>query len=78
MAHSRLKEWIDTDSNEVRVFLALLLMQGVNHKPKIQHYSRGQKCRTTLSNSDESTITLIHLLIKKDIGLIKKDIGMLR
>ena len=41
-------------------------------------YSRGQKCRTTLSNSDENTITLIHSLIKKDIGLIKKDIGKLR
>ena len=41
-------------------------------------YSRGQKCRTTLSNTDENTITLIHSLIKKDIGLIKKDIGMLR
>ena len=36
-------------------------------------YSRGQKCRTTLSNSDENTITLIHSLIKKDIGLIKKN-----
>ena len=38
MAHSRSKEWIDTDSNEIRVFLVLLLMQGVTHKTKRQHY----------------------------------------
>ena len=38
MARSRSKEWIDTDSNEIRVFLALLLMQGVNHKPDMQCY----------------------------------------
>ena len=38
MAHSCSKEWIDTNSNEIGVFLALLLMQGVNHEPKMQHY----------------------------------------
>ena len=38
MARSPLKEWIDTDSNEIWVFLALLLMQGVKHKPEMQHY----------------------------------------
>ena len=38
MAHLRSKEWIDTNSNEIRVFLALLLMQGVNHKPDMQHF----------------------------------------
>ena len=38
MARSRSKERIDTDSNEIRIFLALLLMQGVNHKPEMQHY----------------------------------------
>ena len=35
---SRSKEWTDTNSNEIRVFLALLLLQGVNHKPLIQQY----------------------------------------
>ena len=38
MARSRSKEWIDTDRNKIRVFLALLLMQGVNHKSEMQHY----------------------------------------
>ena len=38
MARSRSKERIDTDSNEIRIFLALLLMQGVNHKLEMQHY----------------------------------------
>ena len=38
MVRSISKEWIDTDSNETKIFLALLLMQGVNHKPEMQYY----------------------------------------
>ncbi|XP_064635294.1 piggyBac transposable element-derived protein 4-like [Lineus longissimus] len=35
-ARSRAKEWEDTDSDEIRVFLALLLLQGVVFKPEIE------------------------------------------
>ena len=35
---SRFKRWIETNSDEIGVFLALLLLQGVNHKPVLQQY----------------------------------------
>ena len=38
MARLHSKEWIDTDSNAIKAFLALLLMQVVNHKSDRQHY----------------------------------------
>ena len=35
---SRAKEWKETDAKEIKVFLALLLMQGIVYKPDIEQY----------------------------------------
>ena len=37
-ARSLSKEWVETDHDEIRVFLALILLQGVCHKPELQQY----------------------------------------
>ena len=35
---SRAHEWTETDANEIRVFFALLLLQGVVYKPELEQY----------------------------------------
>ncbi|KAG0413353.1 hypothetical protein HPB47_009494, partial [Ixodes persulcatus] len=36
--HSRLKKWVPTTTEEMRVFLPLLLLQGIVQKPKQEWY----------------------------------------
>lgn len=44
---SRLKKWYPTNSNEIRCFIALLVLQGIVKKPTLQMYFSRRECITT-------------------------------
>ncbi|XP_015186433.1 PREDICTED: piggyBac transposable element-derived protein 4-like isoform X2 [Polistes dominula] len=45
--HSRMKKWYPTCNNEIRCFIALLILQGIVKKPTLQMYYSKRECIST-------------------------------
>ncbi|KAG0411436.1 hypothetical protein HPB47_011428 [Ixodes persulcatus] len=52
--HSRLKKWVPTTTEEMRVFLPLLLLRGIVQKPEQEWYWSKNKLLHTLTGTSSS------------------------